>query len=583
MKMRVHGPPLRSLLRLLVFLSASVPALAGSVSPKCEASSSLQQKIVAHPSAEAYDELGAYFGQNSKFSCAISAFRSSLLLMPNSSQTHYYLALALLDSGDAEPAARELRTALKLKPDLPQARLSLGVALSQLNQLDAAIEEFYAALKADPRSVTALDWLTKSLISASRYPEAIALLKNGPQEEVLQMNLAIAYSKAGDNEQAIEILSQILKERPSSAAAHSGLATVYTQQQRYHDAAAEFQETLRLNPQDDLARISYIKVLIVLAECQTALPLLQKYRERHPDEFESLYLLGAVDRELGNYDGARDMLTQAVKMNPDHYDARYNLGVVLAKLGKPAQARAQLEKASQLDPSSSDAHFQLAAVLRSLGLQDEAREQLDLYHASTAARAKKDIAAAKATQAKESLQENEIQTAVDLYKEAAAEDPANSRIFYDLAMALDRKGDYQGERESLERAAALDPRFARPHNQIGFLSLQAGQVADAEKEFKTAIALDPHFAEAQNNLGVLYGQKGNDAEAERLFRQAIRNDPSYAQSFINLAVTLASESRFAEADLVLQDALRIQPDNQEAQEAHAMIHAEIDRQNKAAK
>src|SRR5258708_31075031 len=107
-----------------------------------------------------------------------------------------------------------------MNTDQPSTHMTLGATLSQLNQLDAAIEEFNAVLKADPKSVTALDWLSKALISQERYDAAIALLKKSPPDEVLQMNLVIAYSKSGRNDEAIGILSQMIKDRPSSAVAH---------------------------------------------------------------------------------------------------------------------------------------------------------------------------------------------------------------------------------------------------------------------------------------------------------------------------------------------------------------------------
>jgi len=136
----------------------------------------------------------------------------------------------------------------------------------------------------------------------------------------------------------------MVKANPSSEHAHLNLAIVYTQQNRYREAAEEFQEALRLDSTDDIARASLIKVLVILSDFSTALPLIQEYAQRKPHEFEALYLMGAVDRGLGNYSDAEIMLEQAVQLDPKHYDVRYNLGFVLAKLGKLAAALENLEK-----------------------------------------------------------------------------------------------------------------------------------------------------------------------------------------------------------------------------------------------
>ena len=269
-------------------------------------------------------------GGRQKLSCAISAFESARRLEPNSWEAHFNLSLALLQSQQATRAARELRIAIRLQPDNPLGHTALGVALSQLNQNDAAIDEFKMALKADPKSVPALDGLAKSLMAEKRYSAAIAYLKDAPADAMLQNDLAIAYSKNGNVNESVQVLTQLVKQDPSSAEAHSNLAIAYTQEDQFRQAAEEFGEALRLAPTDDVIRLSYVKALAVLAEFNTASPLIRDYYHRKPHDFEALYLMGVVDRGLGNYAEAETMLRQAVALNPNNYDVRYNLGFVLA-------------------------------------------------------------------------------------------------------------------------------------------------------------------------------------------------------------------------------------------------------------
>ena len=124
--------------------------LAAQDAATCKGPAELEQTIKVHPSAGAYDALGAYFGQRQKISCAISAFESAVHLDPNSWEAHFNLSLALLQSNQPARAARELRIATRLQPDNPLGHTALGVALSQLNQDDAAIDEFKLALNAIP-------------------------------------------------------------------------------------------------------------------------------------------------------------------------------------------------------------------------------------------------------------------------------------------------------------------------------------------------------------------------------------------------------------------------------------------------
>src|SRR5882762_11975343 len=101
--------------------------------PACEGPVELERIIRTHPSAGAYDALGAYFGQHQKLSCAISAFESALRLEPDSWEARFNLSLALLQNRQPERAARELRSAIRSKPDDPLGHTALGMALSELN------------------------------------------------------------------------------------------------------------------------------------------------------------------------------------------------------------------------------------------------------------------------------------------------------------------------------------------------------------------------------------------------------------------------------------------------------------------
>ncbi len=147
-----------------------------------------------------------------------------------------------------------------------------------------------------------------------------------------------------------------------------------------------------------------MKALIILAEFQTALPEIQNYFRRKPHDFDALYLMGVVDRGLGNYTAAEDLLKQAIALDSNHYDTRYNLGFVLAKRGRPQEALVHLEKAVQLNPTSSEARFQLAAVLRSLGQEERARKELEGFQEKKQQSVKEDVAGTKVNQANEHFQ-----------------------------------------------------------------------------------------------------------------------------------------------------------------------------------
>src|SRR5437899_2219032 len=60
-----------------------------------------------------------------------------------------------------------------------------------------------------------------------------------------------------------------------SASDHFHLANSYAHQQRFRESAAEYREVLRLDPSNDLARLSLVKALIYLQGYPEALPLIE--------------------------------------------------------------------------------------------------------------------------------------------------------------------------------------------------------------------------------------------------------------------------------------------------------------------
>jgi tetratricopeptide (TPR) repeat protein len=366
-----------------------------------------------------------------------------------------------------------------------------------------------------------------------------------------------------------------------SAGDHFRLATSYAHQQRFRESAAEYREVLRLDPSNDLARLSLVKALIYLQGYPEALPLIEDYFSRHSDEFEANAILGAVYKGTARYPLAVPPLERAVRMQPGDFAVQYNLAFALARTGKAEQALAHLEKARDLNPESAEVHFQLAGVLRTLKQDGRAREELQAFQNLKQAGMQQNASDTKASRANQYLEAGDPRKAVQLYEEALRENPGNARTWYDLALARARLADRPGERQALEKAVALDSRFAPAHNQLGLRDLEDGSVAEAEKHLRTALTLNPQYAEAQSNLGVLYGQQGRNAEAEKLFREAVRNNPRYGQAFVNLAMVVAAQSRFPEAEQAAREGVRLEPDNASALTALGMLQTRLGKSQKA--
>jgi tetratricopeptide (TPR) repeat protein len=577
-----RGLEIALLIQLLACpLCASQAAKPAQEQVICKGPAELETAIANHPSAAAYDALGVYFGSRKQSGCAFRAFQKAVQTDPQSGEAHYDLGLALLNAGRIKESVVELLSAVEKMPSVTQVHTALAVALDRLNQRDAAIAEFQKALRIDPKSITALSGISKTLISERRYKEAVEVLNDAPANDSLECDLARAYSAAGETDLAMQTMLDAVKRHPVSVQAHLELGLVYRQQDRNRNAVEEFQRALELDPSSDDARVALLQTQIVLGDYASAEGPGSEYLRGSPEKFEAVVLMGEIERGLGKYAQALILFRRAVRMNPRDYKSHYGLGFVLLKQGQPREAALELRRALEIKADSGEAHFQLAAALRALGRKEEAEAELGLVEKQKHDTQEEDVAGMKANEANRELKNGDAQKAADLYREALAEDPHNAHTFYNLALALEQLGDSAAERSALESALAIDPKLAPAHNLLGLLHFEAGETQQAEQQLTTAVSLDPDFSEAYRNLAVLDGQQGKPKEAEEALRRAIQIDPRYVQAHIDLALLLKSQGRLDEAAAEIGTAIGIDASNAQAMTARGMILTGMNRREDA--
>src|SRR5260370_13351263 len=105
--------PLRAALAVAVAVAVGPPVFVGA---ECTPPASLQSKLQAHPGAETFIQLGAWFDGHQKYGCAAEAYRSALKLQPDSSRVLDLLGSSLYSAGDVNGAVGALQQAVKATP-----------------------------------------------------------------------------------------------------------------------------------------------------------------------------------------------------------------------------------------------------------------------------------------------------------------------------------------------------------------------------------------------------------------------------------------------------------------------------------
>lgn len=286
-----------------------------------------------------------------------------------------------------------------------------------------------------------------------------------------------------------------------------------------------------------------------------------------PQNFDWLYLLGAVEMSQGAFDRAVKTLQSALQIRPGdlaaeirlaesltavpdwngaaaHYrrilddwrecpQAWYGLGRAQAAKGDHASAIESYGKACELFPAYGAAHFALAAELRRLGRKPEAERHIAAYAKNVTSEPPLDDPLFQGIHELNLSSQAHLQRGAELEKgglldeairehEAAlANDPGNVQAHVNLISLYGRAGDPDKAKQHFEAATRLNPGRSDAWYNYGVLLYTQNHFDEAEKAYLRALQINPDYAEAHNNLGAIYEQLGRLADAEKEFRAAI--------------------------------------------------------------
>lgn len=134
----------------------------------------LQQADVVLESAVSYEGIGMQALRRQDWSGAVQAFKRGLEVAPDDPSLRYWMATAMIASGDAAGAEREFREVVRRQPQFANAHFSLGAILDRRGDKAAALGEYQAAVKAAPNMPEARLRLADTLRAQGQHASAVA-------------------------------------------------------------------------------------------------------------------------------------------------------------------------------------------------------------------------------------------------------------------------------------------------------------------------------------------------------------------------------------------------------------------------
>lgn len=372
--------------------------------------------------------------------------------------------------------------------------------------------------------------------------------------------------RAGDLSHAVEVLNKLDGARPGSAevayllgVCHRRLATTSkarTYLQRAgelgwprkdllrQEAMCDFQggdkasetfllESVKAGCDDDTAAEIYECLVkgymggLYLREASLCLEYWLDWRpqniQAHELRAEMLHAVGDTTKEVEEY-------RTLVRLDPKNRDARMKLGHVLLENRAATEALEEFRRCRELDPHDPGIGFAIAACQRSLGNLDEAnrdlRANLSEGGLSAAQRAFALVELGHVAIAKRSYEE-----AVDCFKKALVDAPADRTAHYALGRALTHLGRLDEGTRHIEQSGKIDdqneelgdllheiirlPDDPEPRCKAGKILLDQANYREAYLWLLSALRCDKTHKPTHEALARYYAATGKQDAAER--------------------------------------------------------------------
>lgn len=284
-----------------------------------------------------------------------------------------------------------------------------------------------------------------------------------------------------------------------------------------------------------------------------AKPLFEDVCKQNDSDAEALYLLGAINGQLGLLEDATRCFRKVVALQPSA-EAHDNLGLVLQALGRFDEAIASHRTALGINPNLVSAYYNLGNAYRQINDFALAADNF-----RQACQRQPGFVEALNNLGATLLQLERYDEALPCFVEAAGLGPGSALTQYSLGLCLYRLRRYPEAISALRRAVVLDPNQLDAQFRLGEAYSAARQFPAAAEVYEEVVRRKPDYAAAHNNLGLAYLKCGALGQALDCYRRTAELDGMTAESCHNIGNALSAAAQHAEAIEFFRKALAVRP------------------------
>ena len=346
----------------------------------------------------------------------------------------------------------------------------------------------------------------------------------------------------------------------------------------------------------DVAALPTLKDAIALhqkGELDKAELIYRLFLQIDPRDSDALHLLGVVATQKGDFQGAIDLICQAIENNNNVASYHSNLGNARQELKQFSAAVASYEKAIELSPELAEAYYNRGNALKEIkqfdaavasyakvialmpdfagayfnrGLSLHELKQFDGAVASydKTIELKPDLAEAYSNRGNALKELKHLDAAVASYDKAIYLKPSLAEAYYNRALSLHELKHFDSAVVGYEKAIELKPDLAEAYYSRGISLQELKQLGAAVASYEKAITLKPDYAQAYLNRGNSLKELKHLDAAVASYDKAIELDPGLAEAYSNRGNALQELKQFDAAITSYEKAIMLKPHYAEA-------------------
>lgn len=211
---------------------------------------------------------------------------------------------------------------------------------------------------------------------AALYQDSIKLytatLARNPDCWLAHDNLGVLRAHQGRPAEAAAHYENAIRLKPDYPEAYNNLGNLQAAARRWREAGDSYAAAVRLRPTFGVALVNWGNALAAGGQAAEAEARYRAALVVQPDLAAAHYRLGSALANRGDLAGAVAEFTVARRLDPDDAPTEANLGFALASLGRFAEARPHLKRALRLNPRYAEAHAYLGFAWAAQGQPAEA-------------------------------------------------------------------------------------------------------------------------------------------------------------------------------------------------------------------